>query len=407
MNILLINHYAGSPSMGMEFRPYYMARKWNEKGHNTTIIAADNSHIRKVNPDISSDFEEQTVNGVKYVWVKTRPYEGNGLARFLNMLDFVRKLNKKAKLLVEKYKPDVVIASSTYPLDNYVAKKISKLSRAKYIYEVHDLWPLSPKELGGMSKYHPFIMIMQAAENFAYKHCDAVVSMLPKTKEYMNQHGLDEKKWHYVPNGICIEDLPKDNTLPDTHKEILSNLKAQGKIITGYAGTLGVANAVDYLIKTAKRINNDRVHFVITGIGPEEKNLKEAAKGLTNVTFLPPVPKTQVQALLSYHDILYIGLKNEPLFRFGISPNKVFDYMYAAKPIIMAIKAGNDLVGEAGCGITVEPENPEAIIKAINKLIAMSETEREVLGQNGRKFVLENHTYDKLASKFLEIMKKQ
>ena len=131
MNILLINHYAGSPEMGMEFRPYYMAQKWNSHGHNTIILAADNSHIRKHNPSITKDFEEQVIGGIKYVWVKTRPYSGNGLKRFFNMLDFVNKIRKNTCYLVETYKPDVVIASSTYPLDNYVAHKISKLSGAK------------------------------------------------------------------------------------------------------------------------------------------------------------------------------------------------------------------------------------------------------------------------------------
>jgi glycosyltransferase involved in cell wall biosynthesis len=259
-------------------------------------------------------------------------------------------------------------------------------------------------ELGGMSKYHPFIVIMQAAENFAYKHCDAVVSMLPKTEEYMRSHGLKGNKWSYVPNGICLDEINKDEPLPAQHETVLTQLKKQGKIIVGYAGTLGIANAVEYLVKTASLIQNNSVHFVITGIGPEEENLKNLATGLTNITFLPPVKKTQVQNLLKLHDILYIGLKNEPLFRFGISPNKMFDYMYAAKPIIMAIKAGNDPVGEAKCGITIEPENPQAIIEAINTLISKPENERIKMGENGRNFVLQNHTYEKLSSKFLEIM---
>ena len=405
MNILLINHYAGSPEMGMEFRPYYFAKKWNEKGHNTVILAADNSHIRRKNPGITGDFQEQIIDGVKYVWVKTPAYEGNGFKRLLNMFSFVRKLFFNAGKIVEKYKPDVVIASSTYPLDNYVARKIKRLSGAKYVYEVHDLWPLSPMELGGMSKHHPFILVMQAAENCAYKHCDAVVSMLPKTKDYIVSHGLSPEKWFYVPNGICLEEIKNTEPLPEHHKEILNGLKRQGKTIVGYAGTLGLANALHSFVEAAKKCKNEKLHFIITGVGPEKENLKRLAGSSTNITFLDAVKKTQVQSLLSYHDILFISLKRNSLFRFGISPNKIFDYMYAAKPVIMAIEAGNNIVEEAGCGIAIEPENPQAIIDGLTRLLKLPEEELKKMGENGRNFVLKNHTVEVLADKFLEIIK--
>lgn len=406
MNILLINHYAGSPEMGMEFRPYYFAKKWNEKGHNTVILAADQSHIRRKNPDISSDFEEQIIDGIKYVWVKTPEYSGNSAKRLLNMLTFVHKIKANKNKIIEKYKPDVVIASSTYTLDNYAAHKIARSCGAKYIYEVHDLWPLSPMELGGMSKNHPFIVLMQKGEDYAYKHCDAVVSMLPKTKEYMQSRGLNPEKWHYVPNGICLEEVEKQEKLPEKHKNILENLKNQGKVIVGYAGTLGLANALHSFIDVAKIMkDNTKLHFLITGVGPEKENLQDRAKNLENITFLDAVKKTQVQTLLSYHDILFISLKNNSLFRFGISPNKIFDYMYAAKPVIMAINAGNNLVAEANCGQAIEPENPQAIIDALNKFLAMNPEELQKMGENGRNFVLKNHTIDILADKFLEIIK--
>ena len=105
------------------------------------------------------------------------------------------------------FNPNIVIASSTYPLDIIPAFLIAKKTRAKLIFEVHDLWPLSPIELGGMSPFHPYIMIMQWAENFAYRVSHKVVSILPKTKSHMQKHGLGPDKFAHIPNGIDIIDM--------------------------------------------------------------------------------------------------------------------------------------------------------------------------------------------------------
>ena len=127
-------------------------------------------------------------------------------------------------------------------------------------------------------------------------------------------------------------------------------------------------------------------------------------KGVTNVYFLLPINKLAIPNLLKEMDVLYIGLQKQSLFRFGISPNKMFDYMMAAKPIIQAIDAGNNLVREADCGIDVEPDNVSEISKAILALKSMPEEERRRLGENGKKFVLSNHTYQVLGKRFLDIM---
>jgi glycosyltransferase involved in cell wall biosynthesis len=405
MNILLINHYAGSPEMGMEFRPYYFAKKWNEQGHNTIILAADNSHIRKHNPVVDKDFEEQTIDGIKYVWVKTRKYEGNGMSRFMNMLDFIKKTYTNAKFLVNKYKPDIVIASSTYPLDNYVAHKIAKLAKTKFIYELHDLWPLSPMELGGMSKYNPFIMLMQAGENFAYRHCGATVSILPKTKEHCIEHGLKPEKWFHIPNGIYLDDWNKTQPIPDEYQSKFKEIKRAGKKIIGYAGGHAISNALDTFIQAAILLKDDRrFHFVLVGNGNEKEKLIEMSKKTNNVDFLDTLPKNSVPELLKNFDILYIGWNHSPLYRYGISPNKIFDYMMSAKPIIHAVDAANDILKDAKAGISIEPENPKLLVETILSLSNLPNEKLLEMGQNGRNFVLKNHTYKILADKFLKII---
>lgn len=144
MRILLINHYAGSPKHGMEFRPYYLAREWVRAGHQVLILAASHSHVRATQPKPGGE----TIDGIGYCWYETPAYEGNGLGRVRNIWAFCRQVWKDAEILARDFQPDVVIASSTYPMDVWVARRVAWLAKAKLVYEVHDLWPLSPIEHG-------------------------------------------------------------------------------------------------------------------------------------------------------------------------------------------------------------------------------------------------------------------
>ena len=121
----------------------------------------------------------------------------------------------------------------------------------------------------------------------------------------------------------------------------------------------------------------------------------------SNVSFLPLLDKAQVPSVLKKFNLCFIGLKKQKLFRFGISPNKIFEYMFAAKPIIQSIKAGNNPVKEANAGFSTEPENAEEIVKAIIRGYNMTKEELETLGNNGYKYGLENHSFEKLTEKLI------
>lgn len=410
MNILLINHYAGSPTHGMEYRPFYMAREWVRMGHQVTIVGASQSHLRSVQPDISGNLTEQNMEGIRYIWLKTPSYKGNGIGRVLNMLAFIIRLFKFGNTFAKAYKPDAVIASSTYPLDIYPARFIANKSKARLIYEVHDLWPLSPMELGGMSPWHPFIMVMQMAENYAYRHCDRVASMLPKAVEHMCEHGMSPNKFFYIPNGIDVNEWKHNIAdLPEAYKKVFSELKEKQYFIVGYAGTHGIANALHTLLEAAELLLGKNIRFVFVGHGSEKEKLISYAKGmkLTNIIWLPSVSKESIPQLLQHFEICFIGAKKQPLYRFGISPNKLMDYMMAAKPIISNIEAGNDLVSESKCGLSVKAEDPQKLAEAIMEIYGMTSERQKVLGENGRRHVLKSHNYHQLAQNFINgILKK-
>ncbi len=406
MNILLINHYAGSTKYGMEFRPFYLGKKWIEKGHNVTILAASFSHLRKKQPIVNKNFTTEIIDGIKYVWIKTPEYQGNGMARIKNILSFVKTISKNAKKIAQDYNPDAVIASSTYPVDIKPAHKIAKYANANLSFEIHDLWPLSPMELGGYSKFHPFIVWLQYYENYAFKHVDKVISILPKTLEHCTDHGLKPEKWNYVPNGIFLDDWNNSASIPVSYTEKLDSLKKQGFFLVAYTGNIGIANVLNTFIESKKFLNDKKIAIILLGTGSEKDNLKQLSKNFNDVYFFEPIEKNAIPNFLKKIDVVYIGLKKQPLFRFGVSPNKIFDYMMAAKPIINAVEAGNDLIQEANAGISIEPENPKAIAGAILKLVDTPEQKLIEMGQNGRKFVLENHEYSVLADKFLNVIEK-
>lgn len=404
MNILLINQYAGSPKYGMEFRHYYLACEWLKAGHKVRILAGTYSHIRAIQPDFfpeSSSKEE--INGVDYFWFKTPKYKGNGLGRIVSIISFIWKLWFSSKEIASDFSPDVVIASSTYPMDIWPAHRISKKTGAKLVYEVHDLWPLSPMELGNMSRWHPFIMLVQFAEDYAYRHANKIISMLPKAKSYMQSRGMDADKFFYVPNGVDELEWSDPIQLPSEVLYKLDEMKDVGLPIVAYTGSHGLSNALDVLLDAAHKLKGiAQVLLVGTGHERERLLLRVRQESLTNVVMLPSIPKKSIPILLSRVDIAYIGWNKNPLYRFGISPNKLMDYMMAGKPIIHSVNAGNDPVAEAGCGITVPPLDDSAVVSAILKLLQLSKEDINLMGEAGRIFILKNQTYSVLARKFLD-----
>jgi glycosyltransferase involved in cell wall biosynthesis len=387
----------------MEFRPYYLAREWVKAGHKVQIICGSYSHIRAVQPVMGgARIKHEHQNGIDYCWFFTPKYNGNGFGRVKSMLSFIWQLWCSARSIARNFKPDVVIASSTYPMDIWPAKKIADISSAKLIYEVHDLWPLSPMELGGMSRWHPFIMWVQSAEDYAYKYADRVISILPETMKYMVSRGMTQVKWAYVPNGVDLKEWEVLDKLPNYIQHAINLIKKRGLPIVCYAGTHGVANALDLLLDASTLLEN-KVHVLMVGTGPERERLMQRVcnERLENVTMFDAIPKSAIPTLLAQIDIAYIGWHANPMYRFGISPNKLMDYMMASKPVVHSVQAGNDPVAEAGCGVTVSPGDADAVAAAVDELIALNPSDLQKIGDLGKQYVMQNRTYSVLAEQFL------
>lgn len=407
MNILYINQYAGSPEMGMEFRPYYLSREWVKMGHKVTIIAGDYSHLRLKNPTVSSDFTTELIDGIEYVWIKTGEYQGNGAKRAFSMFRFVGGLWENTSQIVQRWKPDVVIASSTYPLDTYPAQRIARLAKAKYIHEVHDMWPATLYEVGGMSRWHPFVQLMQIAEDSAYKHCDKCVSLPPYAKEYMVEHGLKPDKFVNIQNGVVKEEWENSEAIPEQHKFFFEEHKKD--FIVGYFGGHAVSNALDRILDIAKSFLSvncpNNIIFVLVGKGVEKERLIKRVEDerIKNVFFLSSVSKKAIPELVKHFDCSIMTGISSPLYRFGLCLNKMYDSMMAGLPIICAFDAPDTLIRKYHCGYQCNPDEKNAIVNAIKEIANMSVSGRKQMGMKGKKAILDYYSYEKLAQQFAEL----
>jgi glycosyltransferase involved in cell wall biosynthesis len=167
---------------------------------------------------------------------------------------------------------------------------------------------------------------------------------------------------------------------------------------------MGLPNALDTLLDAAALLRTAPLQIVLVGSGHEQARLAQrvADEGLDHVRFLPPIPKAQIPSFLTAIDIAFIGWQRVPIYRFGIAPNKLMDYMMAGCAVLHAVEAGNDPVAEAGAGLTVAPESPEAVADGLQRLAALDAADRHAMGDRGRAFVLAHHTYPVLARRFLE-----
>ena len=389
-NIWIINQYCGSKVHGMNFRSWYFAKELKKKGHHPHIISASYSHLFYKLPVTKGKFTLENVDGIPFTWVKVSKYKGSkSIGRVLVMIQFMLNLFLLPKKKLQN--PDVIIVSSLSPLPIINAYLWSIKYKAKLIFEVRDIWPLSLIEIGGFSKLNPLVLFFGWFEKFAYKKADKVISLLPNAKPHMVSRGLEKDKFVHIPNGFNVEEMKKSKELDKS----ISNLIPKNKFIVGYTGSLGASNAMEYLIEASNLLeNNENIHFVIFGKGQHLEKLKNNAKN--NVSFLGQIDKSQIQSAISFFDVCYIGWHNHSLYRFGISPNKIFDYMYAGKPIIHSVNTTNDFVEIADAGISIPPENPKEIANIVIEISKIEDKKLKEWGKNGKKYVEENHTFSHL-----------
>jgi glycosyltransferase involved in cell wall biosynthesis len=397
--VWIVNQYAGSPRHGMEYRHYYLARALAQHGHRAVVISGSRSHLFTAPPDVSRPFTLHALDGVTYCWVALPRYKrAISVGRVVNMAAFAAAL---AVLPTRRLpRPDAILVSSPSLFPIPVASRWARRFGARLVFEVRDIWPLTLQELGGLSPRHPLIVLMQRLEDYGYRVSDSVVSVLPAAEGHMVARGLDPAKLHYLPNGVDLNGSQPQVGAPQAVRAAIR----PGAFTVGFVGTLGKANVLETLIDAARLLAPDRFQVVIVGHGPEREQLTARAANVPNIVFAGPIAKDQVAAVIRLFDACYVGYRRSPLYRYGVSPNKLYEYMASGRPVLFAADAANQPVAEADCGRTVEPENPGALADAIRSLADRSPAERARLGANARGYVERHHGYARLGGELAGIL---
>jgi len=398
-----ISKYANIKMFGAETRQASFCKKFAENGYDVRLVLSNSSHLYPALPEIEGRYLELKNDNYDVTWVNTLKYKNaTSIRRFISwfwfeifvvLLPFLRK-NKK---------PDIVIASSLSIMSVLSGSFFKLFFKSKFIFEVRDIWPQTLIDLKGLSKWHPLIIILGLVEKLGYKYADEIVGTMPGLAKHVKAIIGQDDKVHFIPQGINLDFTQEEQKNVDP--EYIAKYLPKNKFIVTYAGTFGVANALDYIIEAARMLEgcNTNIHFVLVGNGREEDNLKKQAKGLSNLTFAPRVKKEQVQSILCLSDVLLASVKHEKVYQFGISLNKFIDYMFAKKPIVCMFSGYPSMINEANCGEFTPSENPEALADVLVKYASMPIEQLDKLGMNGYNFLVEKRNFDVLSEQYMEL----
>lgn len=395
MKILIISQYAGSSEHGMVIRNYNWATELKSRNHQVTLIAGSFSHSRQKNPDIGTgEIATHSINGLRYIWLKVKPYKASSnIARVRAMVSFTLRLSHVLKRL-KNTNYDLVIASSPQPFIIYSAYSFAKRCGAKLIYDIRDLWPLTLKELGNISGWHPFIVAMQHAEDFACRNADLITAVPQNCKRYLISRGMKEKKFLHIGNGY-LQKTTAPSPLLQTHARKLDQLKKEDKLLIGYCGALGRANSMHTAIQALAKCESKKIHLIMVGDGPFKDQLINLAHELnlqSRVHFLMPIPHDRIDDFLSRINVAYISGIRSKLYEYGCSPTKMNDYMAAAKPIIYGMGDPNNPVEQSGGGIVCDAENETQVAQAMDRFAKMQTSDLNAIGTLGRNWLIKHQT---------------
>lgn len=403
-NIWILNHYAITPDMPGGTRHYDFGKELVKRGYKVTIFASSFHYglHKELRLAKNEKWKIENIDGINFIWIKTFPYQKNNWRRVLNMISYMwhsywlgRKIVNIDKNIE---KPDVIIGSSVHLLTVLSAYRLAKHYRAKFIMEVRDLWPQTLIDMKKFKERHPIIKFLQTLEKFLYKRAKKIITLLPYANEYITKLGISKNKIVWIPNGVDLSRFKEIET-----KETNSHFKIM------YIGAHGIANALQVILDAAKIIQNkeyDKIKFIFIGEGTEKENLikYKGEMGLQNVEFRDTVPKDKVARVISKADAFIFSSRKIELYKYGISFNKLFDYMAAGKPIIFSVNAANNPVQETKCGFSLPPENPEMMAKAAIELYKMAPEERRKMGQRAREYVEKYHSIPILVDKLEKVI---
>ncbi len=408
MRLWFVNQYATkAPGVG-ETRHHLLARSLRAHAIETTILAAEAAEHERLRGSRRARRATriEATPDVTFAWLPSRAYTGNGLGRVVNMALYagtlLRRGMRPARMGVEV--PDVVVASNPQPFASLAGWALARRHRARFVFEVRDLWPESLVGILGVSRRHPLVLLFGAIEKFLYRHSDALIGVLPGVGEHARERvGRRAPRFTWIPNGVALADVGEPARLREP----------DGEFRMVYAGTHGPPNCLHTLLEAARMLmekaqdGDPEFRFDLYGDGISKPALQRYATEhqLRSVHFHDPVPKDEVPGLLAGGDALLLLFRRLELYRFGVSPNKLFDYLAAGRPIVLALSAEYDPVGLAGAGVTAPAEDPAGYAAAIRAVARAPIELRRAMAANGRRFAQQHHDMSVLGATYARTLR--
>lgn len=398
MKIWLLNHYATNMSEDKAGRHYWFAEHLIERGHDVTIFSASTFLNNDRQIDTKGKKYIRNDASVPFVFVKTIPSQGNGIARIRNWVLFYHNLFPAAKAYAKEHgKPDVIVASSVHPLTMVAGIQIAKKMKIPCICEIRDLWPEAIFQFGKAREDSLLGKALIKGEHWIYKKANALIFTKEGDTDYLKERrwttaqggDIDLNKCHYINNGVDIAACeersrtmqPDDPDLNDTTKFNVT-----------YVGTIRPVNNVGNLLDAAKLLKTaggyDDVQFLIYGDGSQLEELKQRVtnENLSNVKMKGFVNRQYVPYILSKSSVNMLNYaQNQYNWTRGNSSNKLFEYMASGKPVISTVHMGYSIIKRYDCGVELDEDTPEALAKEIMRFHDMPAEERDRIGRNARE----------------------
>ena len=411
--IWIIDHYSSEPKHGGIQRQFDFANELSKRGYKTVIVASSFSHYTHTYISEKQCHFSRFAENSYYAYIKTSAYETNGgLGRVKNMFSFYSSVMKNYKLVEKKLgKPDVIMGASVHPITWIASYRVAKHYRVPFIAEVRDLWPEMWLLNEEKKPYDPMVLFFGTIEKWAYKKADKIIySMLYGDKYICGKLGFPKEKVALI--GQPMDCVRFDYNAKAKYDEVPKQIKEFTKnsftcVFTGYFMEY---EGVHVMLKAAKsfRDRNIPIKFLFIGSGQEEEKMQQYAveNHLDNVLIYERISKELIPAILRSCDICLAHCATEgkeESFKYGISKNKVNEYLYSGNPVIYGRDDEQDPVAKHGCGYVVKPFQPEQFVDRIQEIYNMSPEKRAVFGKNGKDYIIKYHRVDSLVDKLIEV----
>ena len=399
--IWYVSKYVITPKPGDPAgRAYGLMRELGRRGYQSVIVTSDSMGKHDA-PKADRSYVIEHADGMTLCRARTLKYnDSNAVRRVLSWFDFERKLFRMPKWALPK--PDVVVVSSLSLLTIFNGLLWRRRFGCRLVFEVRDIWPLTIVEEGGYSARNPFVMAMSVIERFAYKRADEIIGTMPNLAMHVSEVTGRQLQVHCIPMGVDVEAMRTPEPLRPGYVDAYI---PKDQFVIAYAGSLGISNAMDVFFECVKTLKDEALlHFVVLGDGEMRQSYVDRYGSLPNLTFAPRVPKAQVHDFLTRCDVVYLSVHRSKVWEYGLSLNKLVDYMMAAKPVIASYSGHKSMIDEARCGIFVPAGDVASLRKAFIDFSQADPASIVEMGQQGKAWLVENRNYSLLASKFAEIL---